>query len=490
VAFPTAVATSGGNSTGDSTPTIALPDNAAVGDLMLIAIRTGQTVTVTWPASPAWVELFEDGSDASNDVTAVAYRRVDGTEGWGDTGNTIDLTLSSSVKSAYVAYKISGAIDPATQAPQHSTVTVGTGATIDPVSLTPTGGAKDYLWLLVATYDGVEVVGTAPSGYSNAVTGASSTGAASGNASVACCQRAANAASEEPGTWTIGGAGATVGWSAWTFAIHPSAAAAYTLTAASGSFALTGQTASLLQGYAFPAASGSFTLAGQTTGLLFGHVLSADAGAFALTGQSATLIDSGAPAASIQGAVAAGYDALDDYWTTYRRREEVKRRKRRPNLRRRAPELHPEGWLVAGAAYVSVQIGASGTGTVGTTGTGRALACITAAGIGQGDRVHGHAHGQILTHATGTGRADLVHGRGSLSLLPALARGTGSVGVVATGHAIARLSASGMGTHGTSAIARASFELVEARGRGHYDDWQRRENVDEDDLLRLVELIA
>ena len=178
MAFPTAVATSGGNSTGDSTPTIALPDNAAVGDLMLIAIRTGQTVTVTWPASPAWVELFEDGSDASNDVTAVAYRRVDGTEGWGDTGNTIDLTLSSSVKSAYVAYKISGAIDPATQAPQHSTVTVGTGATIDPVSLTPTGGAKDYLWLLVATYDGVEVVGTAPSGYSSAVTGASSTGCA------------------------------------------------------------------------------------------------------------------------------------------------------------------------------------------------------------------------------------------------------------------------------------------------------------------------
>ena len=87
--------------------------------------------------------------------------------------------------------------------------------------------------------------------------------------------------------------------------------ATYTLTAASGSFALTGQDAGLAfnrvlaadtQSYALTgqatglafnrtlaAASGSFTLTGQDAGLAFNRVLSAASGSFALDGQDVTL---------------------------------------------------------------------------------------------------------------------------------------------------------------------------------------------------------
>lgn len=63
----------------------------------------------------------------------------------------------------------------------------------------------------------------------------------------------------------------------------------YTLTADSGSFALTGQAAGLSFNRTLAADSGSFALTGQATGLALNRVLSAASGSFALTGQAAGL---------------------------------------------------------------------------------------------------------------------------------------------------------------------------------------------------------
>ena len=63
----------------------------------------------------------------------------------------------------------------------------------------------------------------------------------------------------------------------------------YTLTAESGSFALTGQATGLAFNRTLAADSGSYALAGQDTGLAFNRVLSADSGSYALAGQDATL---------------------------------------------------------------------------------------------------------------------------------------------------------------------------------------------------------
>jgi hypothetical protein len=64
----------------------------------------------------------------------------------------------------------------------------------------------------------------------------------------------------------------------------------YKLTAAQGAFALSGQTANLLFGRRLAASQGAFALNGQTAGLLFGRKLSASAGSFALSGQAANLV--------------------------------------------------------------------------------------------------------------------------------------------------------------------------------------------------------
>lgn len=62
----------------------------------------------------------------------------------------------------------------------------------------------------------------------------------------------------------------------------------YTLTADSGSFALTGQSTGLAFNRVLASDSGSFALTGQAAALTFNRTLAADSGSFALAGQDAT----------------------------------------------------------------------------------------------------------------------------------------------------------------------------------------------------------
>lgn len=65
---------------------------------------------------------------------------------------------------------------------------------------------------------------------------------------------------------------------------------AYTLTADTGSFALTGQAAGLTVARTIAPAVGAFTLTGQSASLLATRTISVSAGAFTLTGQDAGLL--------------------------------------------------------------------------------------------------------------------------------------------------------------------------------------------------------
>lgn len=64
---------------------------------------------------------------------------------------------------------------------------------------------------------------------------------------------------------------------------------AYTLNGSAGSYALTGQSASVRAGRRASANAGSFTLTGQQASVRAGRRASADAGSFTLTGQSASI---------------------------------------------------------------------------------------------------------------------------------------------------------------------------------------------------------
>jgi hypothetical protein len=126
-------------------------------------------------------------------AVAGAWRKADGTE-----GSSITVTTNLSVLAAHHAYRITGAADPTVRPPEAATIGyTDTTTSIDPPSLSPTGGAKDYLWLAVAGYrrSGRTMTGT-PTSYTNLLD------VNSGHGRHASMRRQLNAASETPAPYT------------------------------------------------------------------------------------------------------------------------------------------------------------------------------------------------------------------------------------------------------------------------------------------------
>lgn len=87
-----------------------------------------------------------------------------------------------------------------------------------------------------------------------------------------------------------GGGASTLTAASGSFTLSGQAAAltrALTLTAAQGSFVLSGQAVTLQVGVDLTAAQGSFTLSGQSVGLTAARQLTASQGSFTLSGQNA-----------------------------------------------------------------------------------------------------------------------------------------------------------------------------------------------------------
>lgn len=214
MAFPAVVGRNVYDGLADTSHAINI-GSPADGTLVVIIARVTTTTTISWPAG--WTLLVDnDQTDGSNDATCIAYRLCDGTE-----GATVTVTTAITGKVSAVAYEITGAANPATQPPEVSTVATGTSATPDPSSLSPTGGAKDYLWLWLGAWEGEQTSPPTgnPTNYTNPTGGGQSTaGTVVNNCRVAVAERNLNAASEDPPSWTIDAAD---DWSAWTMAVHP-----------------------------------------------------------------------------------------------------------------------------------------------------------------------------------------------------------------------------------------------------------------------------
>jgi hypothetical protein len=206
---------------------VNLPSGITAGQLLVLLIRAAGNNGVLASVPSGWSALVQDeGSDASNDPTHILYRWADGTE-----GSTLSVDFSGSIKGAAIAYRITGAINPATQPPQVSTVAVGTGTNPDPTGVTPTGGSKDYLFIAFGGLDGetqtFSAAPSTPSSYSNLQQANSGTGgAASTNVRIAGASRQATVSSEDPGAFTA--EAPETGWTAFVIAIHPAAAGAIT----------------------------------------------------------------------------------------------------------------------------------------------------------------------------------------------------------------------------------------------------------------------
>lgn len=219
MAFPVVGATNESATTSAGTShTINLPSGIVAGNLLLVMLGKG-TTSATINALAGWTELLDEAQASG---CYIAYRWADGTE-----GASITLTSSASTKSASVSYLISGAVNPATQAPQVSAVATGSSQAPDPNSLTPTGGAKDYLWLTFFILGGAGEeadddtwCNNAATNYSGLLQKTSGTAGANIGAYIASCQRTANAASEDA-IWPAGSTDVSLPWRAFTIAVHP-----------------------------------------------------------------------------------------------------------------------------------------------------------------------------------------------------------------------------------------------------------------------------
>lgn len=212
MAFPVIEATNtSAEAAATTSHTVSLPAGIASGDLLIVVYGFPQGGFPTTPSGWTDSEFLSHSTD--NDVTNLRIwtRTADGAE-----GSTLAVTTANSRESAHAAYRISGWSSFEFSADAES----ASAGHPDPPSLTPSGGADDYLWIAVAGALTTRTVDAAPTNYSNFL--ASSSGDTSlGEANIGVAARSVNASSEDPGTFTS--ETPTDNWVATTMAVFPSA---------------------------------------------------------------------------------------------------------------------------------------------------------------------------------------------------------------------------------------------------------------------------
>lgn len=194
---------------------VTKPAGCSANDIWVILFS--HAVACTLNSLAGWTEVVDTNSA---NAEKVLVHLCDGTE-----GSSVTFTSSASTKSAHISYAITGAVNPATQLPQLSTVATGTSTQPDATTCTPTGGAKDYLWITFAVTAGEELDddtwgGPDPNGFiGGAFKTTGTAGTPSTNCSLQSAYRAANASSLDADPW--GANAQSLAWRAWTLAVHP-----------------------------------------------------------------------------------------------------------------------------------------------------------------------------------------------------------------------------------------------------------------------------
>lgn len=203
-------------STAGTSHVINLPSGIVRGNGIVIICDKGSTAA-TFNSLAGWNDLID--VNAGNGIT-VWYREADGTE-----GSTVTFTSSGSTRSASIAFRISAKQDFNVRAPEISTVATGTSTGPDASTCTPTGGAKDYLWITFAGMAGEEADddtwgNTSPTNYSPGTPLQIACGTVGTNLGglILAASRTLNASSEDAGAFNVD---VSAAWNAYTIAIHP-----------------------------------------------------------------------------------------------------------------------------------------------------------------------------------------------------------------------------------------------------------------------------
>lgn len=213
MAFPQVAAVNGGNDTTNQTNhTVNLPSGIEAGNLLLVFFASDGGPTITFPEG--WTQLFQTGANTACKFGAW-YRIADGTE-----GSTITVTTSNNQMTAHTSYRITGY----SGTPEVATATTGIDYSPNPPSLTPSWGALDTLWFACCGYNSNLTVTVYPTNYTNGRYDRANNTEGCGTGSA---RRELNAASENPGMFTLSG---STQWVANTVAVKPVVGAEYTRT--------------------------------------------------------------------------------------------------------------------------------------------------------------------------------------------------------------------------------------------------------------------
>jgi hypothetical protein len=205
MSYPNIDAVNGGydNNAGKSF-TVTLPADIITGDLLIVFLGTSTAPgTITFPAG--WTQLYY--GQKTGYFTGSCYYKVAT-----DEGASITVTTVSNTRMSWTSYRISGY----SGTPEAGTQVFSSDETAypDPPNLTPSWGAKDTLWFAVSQSYGGYTVNAYPTNYTD---GRVDFPNFSANCTIGTAVRELNAASENPGTFTLSH---TVPWSANTVAVN------------------------------------------------------------------------------------------------------------------------------------------------------------------------------------------------------------------------------------------------------------------------------
>lgn len=200
------------DTTDTNTHAVALPANIQAGNLLIIILALWEDNTARTVTTPAtWTQLYNIVGTGTIRRFVAYYKVASGSE-----GASVTVTASSTVGWACNSYRISNY----TGVPEAATAG-GTSTTPNPPSVTPSWGARNTLWIAVeGDADATTTAVTSPANYTNQLTAVRSPNPiASGTGPrLSSALRELNAASEDPGTWTIPSSDP---WNAATIAVRP-----------------------------------------------------------------------------------------------------------------------------------------------------------------------------------------------------------------------------------------------------------------------------
>jgi hypothetical protein len=226
MAFPVVAEVAESNLATAGTSHVVTHPTVAAGELWILILDKGST-SATVNAHADWTELLDE---ASANGLYIAYRWTTGAEGASTT-----LVTSASTRSAQMVYRITGAENPATTAPQIGTTGTGTSATPDPPASATPPSSKDYLFIAFAGMAGEEADddtwgNTPPTNYTPSPPRQKSCGVAGTNLGglILSAEFAlTTGVAQNPGTF---GVDASAAWRSQTITVHPSTAAPVSVT--------------------------------------------------------------------------------------------------------------------------------------------------------------------------------------------------------------------------------------------------------------------